>query len=232
MQIAILPARGGSKRIPQKNYRELNGLPTIIRTLEILKEANIFDRIIVSTDHPEVERLAKSVGVEVPFRRPEKLGDDHATTKQVIEHAIEKLGLKDPSLAICCIYPTSVLLKPETLKSSLELFRKNLSSFVVSVKEFEHPINRAMTVDQSTLRPLDLSMLSCRTQDCKIFVHDAGQFYWGSLASWLSDTGILESEPVPFKINSAEGVDVDTMDDWLLLNALIQYREGKNESTK
>ena len=113
-----------------------------------------------------------------------------------------------------------------------QLFRKNLSSFVVSVKEFEHPINRAMTVDQSTLRPLDLSMLSCRTQDCKIFVHDAGQFYWGSLASWLSDTGILESEPVPFKINSAEGVDVDTMDDWLLLNALIQYREGKNESTK
>ena len=110
MTIAILPARGGSKRIPGKNYRELNGSPTICRTIQTLQDSRIFGRIVVSTDHPKIRELALSVGAEVPFQRPDELSDDHTTTKQVIQHAIHELKVSDTSTAVCCVYPTAVLL--------------------------------------------------------------------------------------------------------------------------
>ena len=107
---------------------------------------------------------------------------------------------------------------------------KNPSRFVVSVKSFEHPVGRAMLIDRDSLRPVELSNTLSRTQDCVDFVHDAGQFYWGSVASWTSTRGILDTGAVPLRLNRLAGLDVDTMEDWFLLNALIKYREADNES--
>jgi pseudaminic acid cytidylyltransferase len=232
MRVAIVPARGGSKRVPQKNFRDLNGSPTIVRTLDILGRSRVFDRIVVSTDHPEIKRLSESVGAEVPFTRPESLADDYSTTKEVVEHAISEIGLDDPNVAVCCVYPTAVLLEPGTIRTGLELLQKNPSRFVVSVKSFEHPIGRAMSIDRDSLRPVELFNTLSRTQDCIDFVHDAGQLYWGSVASWTSTRGILDSGAVPLRLNRLAGLDVDTMEDWFLLNALIRYREADNESIK
>ena len=230
MRVAIVPARGGSKRVPQKNFRDLNGSPTIVRTLRILERSRVFDRIVVSTDHPQIKKLSESVGAEVPFTRPESLADDYCTTKEVIEHAIGEIKLDDPNGAVCCVYPTAVLLEPDTIRTGLELLQKNPSRFVVSVKSFEHPVGRAMLIDRDSLRPVELSNTSSRTQDCVDFVHDAGQFYWGSVASWTSTRGILDTGAVPLRLNRLAGLDVDTMEDWFLLNALIKYREADNES--
>jgi len=232
MCVAIVPARGGSKRVPQKNFRELNGSPTIVRTLNIIEQSRVFDRIVVSTDHHEIKRLSESAGAEVPFTRPQRLADDYSTTKEVVEHAIKEIGLDDPYVAVCCVYPTAVLLEPDTIRAGLELLQKNPSRFVVSVKSFEHPIGRAMSIDQDSLRPVELFNTLSRTQDCIDFVHDAGQLYWGSVGSWTSTRGILDSGAVPLRLNRLAGLDVDTMEDWFLLNALIRYREADNESIK
>ena len=232
MRVAIVPARGGSKRVPQKNFRDLNGSPTIVRTLDIIERSRVFDRIVVSTDHPEIKRLSESVGAEVPFIRPESLADDYATTKEVVEHAIREIGLDDPNVAVCCVYPTAVLLEPGTIRTGLELLQKNPSRFVVSVKSFEHPIGRAMSIEQDSLMPVELFNTLSRTQDCRDFVHDAGQLYWGSVASWTSTRGILDSGAVPLRLNRLAGLDVDTMEDWFLLNALIRHHEADNESIK
>lgn len=232
MCLAIVPARGGSKRVPQKNFRELNGSPTIVRTLKIIEQSRVFDRIVVSTDHYEIKRLSESAGAEVPFTRPQRLADDYSTTKEVVEHAIKEIGLDDPNVAVCCVYPTAVLLEPDTIRAGLELLQKNPSRFVVSVKSFEHPIGRAMSIDQDSLRPVELFNTLNRTQDCIDFVHDAGQLYWGSVGSWTSARGILDSGAVPLRLNRLAGLDVDTMEDWFLLNALIRHREADNESIK
>lgn len=232
MAIAILPARGGSKRVPGKNYRELNGSPTICRTIQILKKSEIFERIIVSTDHPRIKELALSVGAEAPFRRPVDLSDDHSTTKQVIQHAIRELRITDPGTPVCCVYPTAVLVRPVSLQTSLELLHLNPSRFVVPVQSYRHPISRAMLIKDATLEPVNPETGNKRTQDCDDFVHDAGQFYWGTVSTWLSDINILGAHSIPFKMSSSEGIDVDTTNDWILLEALIRYQEASNDSAK
>ncbi len=230
MTTAILPARGGSKRIPGKNYRELNGSPTVCRTIQILQKSQIFERIIVSTDHPEIRELALSVGAEVPFHRPDELSDDHTTTKQVLQHAIRELKVSDTNAAVCCVYPTAVLLSPDSLRRSFQLLQQNPSVFVVPVQQFSHPITRAMRIRDNKLEPLNAEMATARTQDCDDFVHDAGQFYWGTVSSWQSDLPILGTSAVPFRISICEGLDVDTPDDWKLLEALIKYREANDDT--
>ena len=232
MTIAILPARGGSRRIPGKNYRELNGSPTICRTIQTLQESRIFGRIVVSTDHPKIRELALSVGAEVPFQRPDELSDDYTTTKQVIQHAIHELKVSDTATAVCCVYPTAVLLKPDSLRRSLQLLEQNPSMFVVPVQHFSHPISRAMRIRDNVLEPLDVKLAIARTQDCDDFVHDAGQFYWGTVSSWQSDLTILGASAVPFRVSICEGVDVDTSDDWTLLEALIKYREANHDKAE
>lgn len=232
MTIAILPARGGSRRIPEKNYREINGIPTICRTIEVLQKSQIFARIVVSTDHPKISELAISVGAEVPFQRPSELSDDHTTTKQVVQHTIQELKVSDTGTAICCVYPTAVLLKPDSLRRSLRLLQENPSMFVVPVQHFSHPISRAMRIRDNALEPLNAEMAITRTQDCDDFVHDAGQFYWGTVSSWQSDLNILGTSAVPFSIPTSEGLDVDTPDDWTLLDALIRYREANDDKAE
>ncbi|MBU24685.1 MAG: pseudaminic acid cytidylyltransferase [Gammaproteobacteria bacterium] len=229
MTIAILPARGGSKRIPGKNYREINGKPTICRTIQVLQKSQIFARIVVSTDHPKISELALSVGAEVPFQRPDDLSDDYTTTKQVMQHAIQELKVSDTGTAVCCVYPTAVLLEPGSLRQSFQLLKKNPSMFIVPVQHFSHPISRAMRIRDNTLEPLDTGMAVARTQDCADFVHDAGQFYWGTVSSWQSDLNILGTSAIPFSIPTTEGLDVDTPDDWTLLDALIRYREANDD---
>ena len=231
MTTAIIPARGGSKRIPGKNYRELNGSPTVCRTIQILQKSQIFERIVVSTDHPKIRELALSVGAEVPFRRPDELSDDHTTTKEVVQHAICELKVSDTSAAVCCVYPTAVLLNPDSFRRSFQLLQQNPSMFVVPVQHFSHPISRAMRITDNTLETLNAEMAIVRTQDCDDFVHDAGQFYWGTVSSWKSDLPILGTSAVPFRISTCEGLDVDTPDDWTLLEALIKYREANDDKT-
>lgn len=226
MTTAIIPARSGSKRIPMKNIRPIAGIPALCHAIRILKSSDLFDQIVVSTDYPLIQSIANKEGAITPFIRPQNLSDDFATTKSVITHAIDQLML-DLDESICCFYPTSVLTRPTHLIESKSLSLKNLSSFVFSAKHYPHPIERAIRLNEFDIFVEMLAMDSAerRTQDFENRVHDAGQFYWGTARAWKSDRPILDVGSQAYLLGQTEAVDVDTLEDWNLLEALFQNKE-------
>lgn len=225
MAIAVIPARGGSKRIPQKNIKLIDGQPVIARAIDILKKAEIFDQIIVSTDNSKIKKIAADAGALAPFTRPKNLSGDHATTIAVIKHAISALELK-PETPVCCFYPTAVLLHPKHVRLSFELCKASHNDFIFSAQYFSHPIERAMLLDESNkiTQVEQKESLSQRTQDYMPRVHDAGQFYWALASTWLAGTTILGMGSQAYLLGATEALDVDTPSDWELLEAIYQIR--------
>lgn len=188
MRIAIIPARGGSKRIPRKNIKVFAGKPMIAYAIEAAGGSRLFDRVIVSTDDPEIKEIATAHGAEVPFARPVDLADDHTPTVPVIAHAIEAartLGW-DVSLA-CCIYPGVPFLRSEDLRAAVELLEdSDHRGYVFPVAEYPSPIQRALRRQGSgAVAPFNPEYVNTRTQDLEPAYFDAGQFYWAAAETWL-----------------------------------------------
>lgn len=175
--ICIIPARGGSKRIPKKNITDFLGKPLISYSIKTAIKSNLFQRIIVSTDSSEIKEIAESMGAEVPFMRTDKTANDFATTSEVISEVIEKLNLRNEP--ICCLYPTAVLCDITDLSES---FKKLISEdflSIVPIVRYSYPIERALKIDvNNKLVFLDPSNKNTRTQDCEDLYHDCGQWYW------------------------------------------------------
>lgn len=219
MRLAIIPARGGSKRIPRKNIRDFAGRPMIGYAIGAAREAGVFDRIVVSTDDAEIAAVAKEQGAELPFMRPPELSNDTAGTVPVIQHAMQALDCPADA-QVCCIYPGVPLLQAQVLREALDLLQTTGCDFVFPVLEFPSPVQRALTRDaDGSTRSMFPEHADTRTQDLTPAYHDAGQFYWGTAAAWRSGRSPhLGARTLVLPPWAA--VDIDTPDDWARAEAL------------
>lgn len=215
MNVCIIPARGGSKRIPKKNIHEFFNKPMIYWSIKAAKDSNCFEKIIVSTDDPEISIIAKNFGAEVPFLRPKELSDDNTPTQPVIKHAIEWLEKAGFNFKyVCCIYATAPLLKSEDIRKSQGIiFQSKEEIMLFSATSFNYPIQRALIINKegftSMLYPENLNK---RSQDLEETFHDAGQFYWASSKRWLTEKDILKFSK-PYFLPRWRVQDIDTKED-------------------
>jgi len=216
MNVAVIPARGGSKRIPRKNIKEFCGKPMIAWPIEVAKKSKLFDRIIVTTDDEEITKVAKSCGAEVPFIRPAELSDDYAGTTEVIAHAISWMYEQQwQPEAVCCIYATSVFLTVEDLKKGFDALSTGNWSYAFSVTNFEYPIFRSFKENPAGgVEMFFPEHFESRSQDLPIAYHDAAQFYWGKTEAWLKGLELFDKHSYPVKIPHWRVQDIDTTDDW------------------
>lgn len=215
MRIAIIPARGGSKRIPRKNIREFAGKPMIAHAISAAKQSGLFEHVIVSTDDEEIARIASEWGAETPFTRPAELADDHTPTVPVIAHAItscQALGWQIDYA--CCIYPGVPFIQIDDLKRALELIQGSQAAYSFPITEFPSAIQRALRrLPNGQMQPFYPEYELARTQDLEPAYHDAGQFYWGKPDAWLTNDKVHRSG-VGLPIPNWRVVDIDTPDDW------------------
>jgi N-acylneuraminate cytidylyltransferase len=216
MKFALIPARGGSKRIPHKNIKMFNGKPIIAYAIETALESGLFDEVVVSTDSEQIADIARAFGASVPFLRPAAIADDYATTRDVITHALEYMLAHYQSVThCCCMYATSPLLQTEYLTEGFEALNKHKDKlFAFSVTEFAFPVQRAMTIKDGKLLALYPEYANTRSQDLPNAYHDAGQFYWGTTAGFLSEKALFSEHSVPIILPSYLVQDIDTLDDW------------------
>lgn len=216
MNIAIIPARGGSKRIPRKNIKEFCGKPMIAWSIEAAQASKLFDRIIVSTDDIEIAEVAKQWGAEVPFMRPAELSNDYAGTTEVIAHATQ--WALDQSLnlyAVCCIYATAPFVQEADLISGLEMLKSGDWAYAFTVTDFASPIFRSFKqANKGGLEMFFPEHFAKRSQDLPTALHDAGQFYWGRPSAWLEGKRIFDRNSTTIVIPRWRVQDIDTEDDW------------------
>ena len=230
--LCVIPARGGSQRIRGKNIRELNGRPIISRTIDLARSSQVFREIVVSTDNDEIAQCARAAGAVVPFERCPSLADDKTGLLDVMTDAIQRLSLDlSPTNLICCLLPSAALLeRADIVDSYRDISRQSRNVFLVSGTRYAHPIERALVVNKDrSFYSLESDSQTKRTQDCLDFWHDAGQFYWATVATWLTAERILENARL-YPIPSFRAVDLDTEDDWHLLEALYFYNRTPDGS--
>lgn len=235
MRIAVIPARGGSKRIPKKNIRNFCGLPMIAHAIRTANESGLFDKIIVSTDCEEVSAIAKSYGAEVPFKRPEQLSGDDVGTTPVVAHAINEVAKLGWNIRqVCCLYATTPLLLPEDLRRGFNDFSSSNCLFSFAAAEHSGPVLRSFTLsDNRQPRMMFPQYELTRSQDLPKVYFDAGQFYWGFPSSFEGDGTAFTTKSVATLIPRLRVQDIDTEEDWILAEILyrrISDHHGKNAS--
>lgn len=216
MKLAIIPARGGSKRIPRKNIRHFCGKPMIAWSIEAARSSGCFDRIIISTDDDEIAEVARAYGAEVPFVRPPELSDDHTGTIPVIAHAIEWINRNtEPVDFACCIYATAPFVQPDDLKRGFDLLQKGEADYAFSVTSYAFPIQRAIRItSDERVEMFSPEHFNTRSQDLEDAFHDAGQFYWGLAAAWLAGKPLFSHCATPVPLPRHRVQDIDTAEDW------------------
>jgi len=216
MKLAVIPARGGSKRIPGKNVKLFGGKPMIAWSIEAVQRTGLFDRIVVSTDDKEIASIARKYGADVPFVRPAELSDDHTSTAPVIAHAIEWHLKQDfHPIEICCIYATAPFLRSEDIMLGQKTLNQSDVDFAFSATSYAFPIQRAFKLrEDGRIEMFEPSQFQVRSQDLPEAFHDAGQFYWGTRDAWLSGTPIFGSKSAPVFLPRYRVQDIDTPEDW------------------
>jgi N-acylneuraminate cytidylyltransferase len=231
MKVAIIPARGGSKRIPRKNIKFFGGKPMIAWAIEAAIESKVFDRILVSTDDDEIADVALAFGAEVPFIRPATLSGDFVGTTDVIAHAVSSINSSEFEVdAACCIYATSPLLESEDLIKGLQVLESCDWHYAFSVTDFAAPVYRAFNQTvQGGVKMLFPQYFDTRSQDLPIVLHDAGQFYWGRAQAWLTQEKIFGDKSAPVMIPRSRVQDIDTPEDWIIAERLFNLKlKGSN----
>lgn len=224
MNVAIIPARGGSKRIPRKNIRNFCGNPMISWPIEVTKQSNLFDHIIVSTDDKEIAEVSIKFGAEVPFIRPVELSNDYAGTTEVITHAVSWMHEQgwQPD-AVCCIYATSVFLNKDDLVKGFKAINTGKWKYAFSVTDFEYSIFRSFKeIPSGGVEMFFPEYFKKRSQDLPIALHDAAQFYWGKPEAWLRGLELFDKHSYPVKIPHWRVQDIDTEND--LKQAELLYK--------
>ena len=215
--VAIIPARGGSKRIPRKNIRLFCGHPIISYPIAAAQASGIFERIIVSTDSQDIADVARKYGAECPFRRPPNLCADSIPLRPVIRHAVKWVQSHNgPVKAVCIIMPTTPLLTGELLKEGYKVLTRKEASAVLGVTTFPHPVQRALGLSQNGyLVQMFPEHFHLNTNDLPDTYHDAAQFYWFRInaRAWLSDK-VPPPDAIPLAIPRIRALDIDTEEDW------------------
>jgi len=235
MNVAIIPARGGSKRIPKKNIKEFAGLPLIAYSIEVAKQSGIFEHIIVSTDDAAIANIAKQHGAQVPFMRPDSLSDDITGTRDVTNHAIEWVNKNIGKPEFCCaIYATAPFLQAEYLQQGLQaLIGDSDKGFAYSVTSFAFPIQRALLMKDGFAVPAFENDIAKRSQDLPEAYHDAGQFYWGRTEDYLSAKSIFSEHGIPIILPRHLVQDIDTPEDWYRAELMYQaYMQKQQDNSR
>jgi len=228
--IAIIPARGGSKRIKGKNFKKFNGVPIIGNTIKILKKTRLFKEIVVSTDSKKIKKIAEQYGAKVPFMRPKKLSDDFTGSGEVIKHCIKILNKKYDFKFICCVYPCNPFLKLKDIKDGFKKINKKKNNFVFSATEFQFPFFRSFLFSKKHgCKMIKKSNYKRRSQDLNKIFCDAGQFYWGTEKNWLSKKNIYSKESNFILIPKWRYNDIDTPDDWKRAENFIKVLKKNND---
>lgn len=215
MNLAVIPARGGSKRIPRKNVKLFCGRPMIAWSISAAQESACFDRIIVSTDDDEIAEIAIAAGADVPFKRAPELADDFTPTVAVIADAVAWQWQFTPVRYACCIYATAPFVVPDDLKKSRNVIYAGNCEYVMAVTSFAFPIQRAIRLSPAgKVSMFQPEHVSTRSQDLEEAFHDAGQFYWGKGQAWIDQIPIIGPETMAFRLPRARVQDIDTPEDW------------------
>lgn len=223
MNIAIIPARGGSKRIPRKNIKHFYGKPIIAYSIEAAQKSGLFEKIIVSTDDEEIASVAKHYGADVPFMRPHELSDDFTGTIPVIKHAIHACGEPIDTLdAVCCLYATAPFVQATHLQEAHTKLHALQAMYCFSATSFPFPIQRAIKLTNERVEMFDATHFHTRSQDLEKAYHDAGQFYWGTSGAWLEEKIIFAPHSTAFLLPRHLVQDIDTPEDWL--RAELMYK--------
>ena len=228
-QIAVIPARGGSKRIPKKNIRLFHGKPIIAYAIEECFKSELFSRVIVSTDDVEIAQVVEKFGAEVFFRQDEEISSDNAPVISVVKELIQTQSLLSESDSICCIFPCTPLITYESLTSSFNILQNNKVDFVFPVFNPGLPISRSLFINSAGfIEMLNKDLRNAATNLMTESLFDAGQYYWAKTNTWLKSESILGSVNMPYLINRLSAVDIDNEDDWLLAEILFaKQNEGE-----
>lgn len=231
MKICIIPARGGSKRIPRKNLKLFAGKPIIVWSIEAAKKCGLFDRIIVSTDDKEIARVAQENGAETPFLRPSELSDDHATAFAVTQHAINWLRNDGNHMDyVCVIYATAPFVQARCLKDAFERLRSTDKQYIFSVTSFPFPIKRGIRINnKGEVEALHPEHFFTRSQDLEEAFHDAGQFYWGRPQAFLDEIILHSTAALPYVLPRYLVQDIDTPEDWRRAELMFETLQKTGE---
>jgi len=216
MRLAVIPARGGSKRIPRKNIKLFYGKPMIAWSIEAALQSGCFDQVIVSTDDAEIAAVAHQYGATVPFIRPAELSDDYIGTIPVIRHAIEWFNAQGQVVEqVCCLYATAPFVRVEDIQRGLKTLSETGCDYAFSVTSYPFPIQRAIYItEQGRVEMFNPEHFNTRSQDLEEAYHDAGQFYWGRSSAWLQGNMIFSPGSAPVLLPRHRVQDIDTAEDW------------------
>ena len=215
--IAILPARGGSKRIPGKNIKSFLGKPIIAYSIETAIQSKLFDKVVVSTDSVKIADISRKYGAEVPFLRPANISGDFSGTDEVIIHALQWMSANNGNNYdnVCCIYPTAPLIQEKYLKKGLELLIQHKATSAFSVTSYPYPIYRSLKINTSNkIEMIWPEYHTTRSQDLPEAYHDAGQFYWANVKKYLIGKRLFSEDSLPVIIPQNLVQDIDTVKDW------------------
>lgn len=217
MRLAVIPARGGSKRIPRKNIKLFCGQPMIAWSIDAALQSSCFDEVMVSTDDAEIAEIARQHGAHVPFVRPAELSDDHTGTTAVVAHAIDWFVRRGQiPTQVCCLYATAPFVTPDDLHLGLNVLNETGCDYVFSVTSYAFPIQRAVRITHSgRIEMFDTKQFNSRSQDLEEAYHDAGQFYWGSVDAWRERKLIFSPASAPVLLPRYRVQDIDTLEDWV-----------------
>ena len=231
MRLAVIPARGGSKRIPRKNIKMFGGKPMIAWSIEAAIQSECFDRIIVSTDDAEIAEVARAHGAEVPFMRPPELSDDYTGTIPVIAHAVKWMSdAFDPVEFACCLYATAPFVQSQELRQGFRALQQSDAYYVFTVTNFPAPIQRSFRItQQQRIEMFDAAQFNARSQDLEEAYHDAGQFYWGRTDAWLHETPLFSRFSAPILLPRYRVQDIDTLDDWFRAEMMFEILNQSKE---
>lgn len=225
--IAIITARGGSKRIPRKNIREFCGKPILAYSIQATRECGLFDRVMVSTDDEEIAEMARRYGAEVPFRRSEEAAGDFATTTSVLLEVLGEYEKRGECFdTLCCVYPTAPFVTAERLRQAVCLLEESGADSVLPVVRFSFPPQRCVVMQEGRLQFKWPEYAQTRSQDLEPFYHDAGQFYCLRVKSFLEQRALVMDNTVPLILPEMEIQDIDTEEDWELAQVKYRMRHG------
>lgn len=227
--IAIITARGGSKRIPRKNIKEFCGKPILSYSIEAALASGLFDRVMVSTDDGEIARTAQAFGAEVPFYRSERTADDYASTNEVLSEVLSEYAKRGERFdTVCCIYPTAPFITAERLKKAMELLIEKDADSVVPVVRFCFPPQRSVVQENGFLKFKWPEYMLSRSQDLEPFYHDVGQFYFLRTDRFLTQNRLIMDRTVPLEIPDLEAQDIDNEEDWKIAEMKFRLMKEGN----
>ncbi|MCH5274568.1 MAG: pseudaminic acid cytidylyltransferase [Lachnospiraceae bacterium] len=221
--VAIITARGGSKRIPKKNVKPFLGKPIILYSIQAALSSGIFDEVMVSTDDEEIAELAKAAGASVPFLRSEEAANDHATTADVLWEVFSTYREQGRNFDYaCCIYPTAPFVSGEKLRKAMTMLQEAEADSLLPVVRFSFPPQRSVVLRDGFLSFRWPEHMNSRSQDLEPFYHDAGQFYCMKVSSFLEQKRLVMDKTIPFELPELEVQDIDTLQDWEI--AEVKYQ--------